>query len=306
MNDLKTKTAAKSPRECRRRTSQSAARISAMRSAAAILLLAPGLVSGSALAGATQNAVSAVNHELPVVNAEAARADDAALSAAAAASSASTAPPTLENFEARSALPAGERNARPTSAAAASDLQPAMPEVFLLMSLAVPDEALRTIAKDAAALGIPLVFRGLPMEKAPPDSESAKPAVSAARVARAEIAARIAPLTALGCAVSVDPARWRYFEAALGSPIAVPALVVSLVSLDRGPANRAARADMPAQLEIVPGEVRPRYALQWCEQNARSREMRSAVARFLEARGASDAAVTERLRDPWAQISARH
>ena len=132
------------------------------------------------------------------------------------------------------------------------------------------------------------------MEKAPPDSESAKPAVPAARVARGEIAARIAPLTALGCAVSVDPARWRYVEAALGSPIAVPALVVSLVSLDRGSANPAARADTPAQLEIVPGEVRPRYALQWCEQNARSREMRSAVARFLEARGASDAAVTRR------------
>ena len=132
------------------------------------------------------------------------------------------------------------------------------------------------------------------MEKAPPDSESAKPAVPAARVARAEIAARIAPLTALGCAVSVDPARWRYVEAALGSPIAVPALVVSLVSLDRGSANPAARADTPAQLEIVPGEVRPRYALQWCEQNARSREMRGAVARFLEARGATDAAVTGR------------
>lgn len=172
-----------------------------------------------------------------------------------------------------------------------------MPDVFLLMSLAVPDEALRTIAKDAASLGIPLIFRGLPMEKAPPDSESAKPAVPAARVARAEIAARIAPLTALGCAVSVDPARWRYIEAALGSPIAVPALVVSLVSLDRGPANPAnpaARADTPAQLEIVPGEVRPRYALLWCEQNARSCEMRRAIARFLEARGASDAAVTRR------------
>ena len=297
MNDLKTKIAAKSPRKCQRRTPQSAARISAMRSAAAILLLAPGLLSGSALAGAAQNAVSAVNHELPVVNAEAARADDAALSAAAAAaaaSSASTTAPTLEDFEARSALLAGERNARPPSAAAASDLPPAMPDVFLLMSLAVPDEALRTIAKDAASLGIPLVFRGLPMEKAPPDSESAKPAVPAARVARGEIAARIAPLTALGCAVSVDPARWRYVEAALGSPIAVPALVVSLVSLDRGSANPAARADTPAQLEIVPGEFRPRYALQWCEQNARSREMRSAVARFLEARGASDAAVTRR------------
>ena len=294
MNDLKTKTAAKSPRECQRRTPQSAARISAMRSAAAILLLAPGLLSGAALAGAAQNTVSAVNHELPVVNAEAARADDAALAAAAAASSASTTAPTLEDFEARSALLAGERNARPPSAAAASDLPPAMPDVFLLMSLAVPDEALRTIANDAASLGIPLVFRGLPMEKAPPDSESAKPAVPAARVARAEIAARIAPLTALGCAVSVDPARWRYVEAALGSPIAVPALVVSLVSLDRGSANPAARADTPAQLEIVPGEVRPRYALQWCEQNARSREMRGAVARFLEARGASDAAVTGR------------
>ena len=294
MNDLKTKIAAKSPRECQRRTPQSAARISAMRSAAAILLLAPGLLSGAALAGAAQNTVSAVNHELPVVNAEAARADDAALAAAAAASSASTTAPTLEDFEARSALLAGERNARPPSAAAASDLPPAMPDVFLLMSLAVPDEALRTIAKDAASLGIPLVFRGLPMEKAPPDSESAKPAVPAARVARGEIAARIAPLTALGCAVSVDPARWRYVEAALGSPIAVPALVVSLVSLDRGSANPAARADTPAQLEIVPGEVRPRYALQWCEQNARSREMRGAVARFLEARGASDAAVTGR------------
>lgn len=301
MNDLKTKTAARSPRECQRRTAQSAARISAMQSAAAILLLALGLLSGTAPAGATQNAVSTVNHELPVVNAEAARADAAALSAAAAAAAvssastvASTVAPTLEDFEAGSALPAGERNARPPSAAEASDLPLAMPEVFLLMSLAVPDEALRTIAKDAAALGIPLVFRGLPMEKAPPDSESAKPAVPAARVARAEIAARIAPLTALGCAVSVDPARWRYIEAALGSPIAVPALVVSLASLDRGPANPAARADMPAQLEIVPGEVRPRYALQWCEQNARSREMRSAIARFLEARGASEAAVTER------------
>ena len=294
MNDLKTKIAAKSPRECQRRTPQSAARISAMRSAAAILLLAPGLLSGAALAGAAQNTVSAVNHELPVVNAEAARADDAALAAAAAASSASTTAPTLEDFEARSALLAGERNARPPSAAAASDLPPAMPDVFLLMSLAVPDEALRTIANDAASLGIPLVFRGLPMEKAPPDSESAKPAVPAARVARGEIAARIAPLTALGCAVSVDPARWRYVEAALGSPIAVPALVVSLVSLDRGSANPAARADTPAQLEIVPGEVRPRYALQWCEQNARSREMRGAVARFLEARGATDAAVTGR------------
>lgn len=297
MNDLKTKTAAKSPRECHRRTSQSAARISAMRSAAAILLPTLGLVSGSALAGATPDAASAVNHELPIVNAEAARADDAALSAAAAAaaaSSASTTAQTLEDFEARSALPAGERNARPPSAAVISNIHPAMPDVFLLMSLAVPDEALRTIAKDAAALGIPLVFRGLPMEKAPPESESAKPADPAARVARAEIAARIAPLAALGCAVSVDPARWRYIEAALGSPIAVPALVVSLVSLDRGPANPAARADMPAQLEIVPGEVRPRYALQWCEQNARSREMRSAIARFLEARSASEAAVTER------------
>lgn len=300
MNDLKTKTAAKSPRECHRRTAQSAAQISAMRSAAAILLPALGLVSGSALAGATQNAVSAVNHELPVISAEAARADDAALSAAAAAaaaSSASTAPPTLEDFEARAALPAGERNARPPSAAAASDIHPAMPDVFLLMSLAVPDEALRTIAKDAATLGIPLIFRGLPMEKPASRGEAAKAPFSVgrdARVARGEIAARIAPLTALGCAVSVDPARWRYIEAALGSPIAVPALVVSLVSLDRGPANPATRADMPAQLEIVPGEVRPRYALLWCEQNARSREMRSAIARFLEARGASDAAVTER------------
>lgn len=297
MNDLKTKIAAKSPRECQRRTPQSAARISAMRSAAAILLLAPGLLSGAALAGAAQNTVSAVNHELPVVNAEAARADDAALSAAAAASSASTAPPTLEDFEARSALPASERNARPPSAAAASDIHPAMPDVFLLMSLAVPDGALRTIAKDAAALGIPLIFRGLPMEKPASRGEAAKAPFSVgrdARVARGEIAARIAPLTALGCAVSVDPARWRYVEAALGSPIAVPALVVSLVSLDRGSANPAARADTPAQLEIVPGEVRPRYALQWCEQNARSREMRGAVARFIEARGASDAAVTER------------
>ena len=171
-------------------------------------------------------------------------------------------------------------------------------ELYVLVSLSIPDEALKAIAKDAAALGIPLLLRGLPVKRAPESTAQAK---NTPKLDHAELTKRISLLVALGASVSVDPNRWRSVEQVLqrqqtsdpsSRVVPVPSLVLSLGALQvpeaQGHERPADSVVEPQVLEVFPGEVRPSYALAYATENARSVRLREAVQRFLAEKGLSD------------------
>lgn len=147
-----------------------------------------------------------------------------------------------------------EADAPPQEAGAGGD-------VCVLATLAMPPEALKRIAADAAALRIPLVLRGLPMTAArSPDDPPY-------RLDKAKAQALLKPVVEAGASVEIDPNRFRRaFGRSAGQ---APALFIAA----------------EGELEVFPGEVRPRFALAWAAQNAGSAAVRAAAKAVLESAG---------------------
>lgn len=146
-------------------------------------------------------------------------------------------------------------------------------DVCVLATLSMPPEALRRIAADAAKLRIPLVLRGLPMKKSAAHDHSAEAEAAPCRLDKAEAQRLLTPVIEAGASVEIDPKRFRRAFSSR-SAAAAPALFI------------AAGGDV----EVFPGEVRPRYALAWAAENAESASVRSAAAAVLANAGLASTA----------------
>ncbi|MDD3765470.1 MAG: type-F conjugative transfer system pilin assembly protein TrbC [Nevskiales bacterium] len=136
----------------------------------------------------------------------------------------------------------------PSPSARSSDTPP----LLVLVSLSMPESSLRTLARQAARIGAPLVLRGLVRDSFP---------------ATQRALARYSDIP--GAAFAIDPTLFRRFEVS-----AIPSYVLPLEALQ---ACNADTCPTPAYVRVS-GEAGLDYVLHWIERRARNTRARRAAA----------------------------